>query len=130
MTHQTLMEALQMNITKQSKELVTVEMPITGSVKQPMGFLHGGATVSLAETAASIGGMQYVNPSSQAIVGIEINCNHLKGKKDGTITAQATPIHIGKKTMVWNINIVDKNKQLIAISRCTLGIVSTNKNLE
>ncbi|SHM91738.1 hotdog fold thioesterase [Gracilibacillus kekensis] len=126
MAHQTLMEALHMNIRRQSTELVSVEMPVTGSVKQPMGFLHGGATVSLAETAASIGGMQYVDPSSQAIVGIEINCNHLQAKKDGIVTAEATPIHIGKKTMVWNINVVDEDNQLIAISRCTLGIINTN----
>ncbi|GAE94019.1 ComA operon protein 2 [Gracilibacillus boraciitolerans JCM 21714] len=129
MSDHTLMDALQMTVKQQTKELIIVEMPISGSVKQPMGYLHGGgATVALAETAASIGGLQHVDPIFQNIVGIEINCNHLQAKKDGTITAQATPIHIGKKTMVWNINIVDENNQLIAISRCTLGIVDKKKH--
>ncbi|MDX8044788.1 hotdog fold thioesterase [Gracilibacillus sp. S3-1-1] len=122
--HTTLMEALQMRVKEKSQQLVKMEMPITGNVKQPMGFLHGGATVALAETAASIGGMEHVNPDSQAIVGIEINCNHIKAKKDGTIIAMATPIHIGKTTMVWNIQIEDEREQLIATSRCTLGVIN------
>ncbi|WP_208586374.1 PaaI family thioesterase [Gracilibacillus suaedae] len=124
MHNNTLMEALQMEIKEQSKNLVAVEMPITGSVKQPMGFLHGGATVALAETAASIGGMEHVDTNSQAIVGIEINCNHLRAKKAGVIMAKATPIHIGKRTMVWNIQVMDENEELIAISRCTLGVIN------
>lgn len=122
--HNTLMEALQMKVKEQAKSLVAIEMPITGNVKQPMGFLHGGATVALAETAASIGGMEHVDTSSQAIVGIEINCNHLKAKKDGVITAKATPLHIGKRTMVWNIQVEDEDGDLIAISRCTLGVIN------
>ncbi|UOQ87571.1 hotdog fold thioesterase [Gracilibacillus salinarum] len=118
------MQALQMNIKHTSKELVKVDMPVTDSVKQPMGFLHGGASVALAETAASIGGMQHIDEKTQAVVGMEINCNHLKAKKDGILTAKASPIHLGKTSMVWNIEIEDEKKQLIAISRCTLGIIN------
>ncbi|MGP4040556.1 PaaI family thioesterase [Gracilibacillus sp. D59] len=120
----TLMEALQMEIKEKSKDLVSIAMPITGKVKQPMGFLHGGATVALAETAASIGGMEHVDALAQAVVGIEINCNHLRAKKDGVIVAKATPVHIGKRTMVWTINVEDEDEELIAISRCTLGIIN------
>lgn len=126
MSYQTLMDALQMKVIEQSKELVQVEMPVTGRVKQPMGFLHGGATVALAETAASIGGMQYVDPSREAIAGIEINCNHLRAKKEGTIIAEASPTHIGKKTHVWGIKVRDEQGVLTAISRCTLGVVDRN----
>ncbi|MGN8645251.1 PaaI family thioesterase [Gracilibacillus sp. HCP3S3_G5_1] len=122
--HKTLMEALQMKVKEKSKYLVAIEMPITGNVKQPMGFLHGGATVALAETAASIGGMEHIDPNLQTIVGIEINCNHLKSRKDGSITAKATPVHIGKRTMVWNIHVEDQDGDLIAISRCTLGVIN------
>ena len=127
MSYQTLMDALNMKVTEQSKQLIKVEMPITGNVKQPMGFLHGGATVALAETAASIGGMQHVDSKTEAIVGLEINCNHLKAKKEGKIIAEASPLHIGKKTSVWNIDIRDEEQQLIAISRCTLGVVKIKK---
>lgn len=126
MSYQTLMDALQMKVIHQSKKLIKVEMPVTGSVKQPMGFLHGGATVALAETAASIGGMQYIDSSREAIVGIEINCNHLKAKKEGAVIAEATPTHIGKKTHVWSIDIRDEQGVLTAISRCTLGVVNSN----
>ncbi|QGH34260.1 hotdog fold thioesterase [Gracilibacillus salitolerans] len=122
--HNTLMEALQMEVKEKSKSLVAISMPVTGSVKQPVGFLHGGATVALAETAASMGGMEHVDPRSQAIVGMEINCNHLRAKKDGVIIAKATPIHIGKRTMVWNIQVEDEDEELIAISRCTLGVIN------
>ncbi|UOQ50645.1 hotdog fold thioesterase [Gracilibacillus caseinilyticus] len=118
------MQALQMNVKQTSKELAEVDMPITNNVKQPMGFLHGGASVALAETAASIGGMQHIDEKTQAVVGMEINCNHLKSKKDGVLTAIATPIHIGKTSMVWNIEMKDENNQLIAISRCTLAIIN------
>ncbi|SFM48153.1 uncharacterized domain 1-containing protein [Gracilibacillus orientalis] len=122
--HNTLMEALQMEVKEKSKDLVTIAMPVTGNVKQPVGFLHGGATVALAETAASIGGMEHVDTRSQAIVGMEINCNHLKAKKDGVIVAKATPVHIGKRTMVWNIHVEDEHGELVAISRCTLGVIN------
>ncbi|MDC3418287.1 PaaI family thioesterase [Aquibacillus salsiterrae] len=120
----TLMEALEMKILVLEKDLVKIKMPVNEKTKQPMGFLHGGASVALAETAASIGGMLNVEPHSQQIVGIEINCNHIKSKKDGFIIGKATPIHKGKTTMVWEIKLTDEDDDLIAISRCTIGIIN------
>lgn len=123
MNTSTLMETLQMKYELVTKEKIQVSMPITDKVVQPMGFLHGGATAALAETAASLGGMQHVDSKHQAIVGIEINCNHLKAKKEGSVIATATPLHIGKRTMVWDIQVHDEKENLIAVSRCTLGVV-------
>jgi len=123
MKRQTLMDTLEMKYETVTKEKIEISMPVTEKVTQPMGYLHGGATAALAETAASLGGMQQVDSEKQAIVGIEINCNHLKAKKQGAVTAIAKPLHLGKRTMVWDIQIVDENQQLIAVSRCTLGII-------
>lgn len=120
-----LMDLLDMKYVHVNKDLVTIEMPVTEKVTQPMGYLHGGATVALAETAASLGGMQHVHPNEKAIVGLEINCNHIKAKKDGKIIAKAIPIHIGKRTMIWEIKVIDEVEQLIAIARCTLAVIST-----
>ncbi|ENH97115.1 esterase YuxO [Gracilibacillus halophilus YIM-C55.5] len=122
MSH-TLMDTLGMETIKTSKEEVMINMPVTDTVKQPMGFLHGGATVALAETAASVGGLQQIDTTQQSVVGVEINCNHIKAKKDGVLTASATPLHIGKQTMVFSITVTDEKEQLIATSRCTLGII-------
>ena len=123
MKHQTLMDTLAMKYETVTKEKIEISMPVTKKVTQPMGYLHGGATAALAETAASLGGMQHVGSEKQAIVGIEINCNHLKAKKQGVVTAIAKPLHLGKRTMVWDIQIIDEEQQLIAVSRCTLGII-------
>nr|WP_040513109.1 PaaI family thioesterase [Gracilibacillus halophilus] len=117
------MDTLGMETIKTSKEEVMINMPVTDTVKQPMGFLHGGATVALAETAASVGGLQQIDTTQQSVVGVEINCNHIKAKKDGVLTASATPLHIGKQTMVFSITVTDEKEQLIATSRCTLGII-------
>ncbi len=92
-----LMDALSIKTVTVSKELVIMEMPITNTVKQPMGFLHGGATVALAETAASIGGLQHIHPNEQSIAGLEINCNHLKAKKRRMDTGKSLAYSCGKK---------------------------------
>src|SRR5699024_7770399 len=86
-----------------------------------------GASVLLAETAASIGGFMNINQETELVFGIEINANHIKRKREGIVTAVATPIHIGKTTMVWNIRITDEENELISISRCTLGVVPKKK---
>ncbi|WP_272479959.1 hotdog fold thioesterase [Aquibacillus koreensis] len=123
----TLMEALGMEIMKTEKQLVEIKMPVDHRTKQPMGFLHGGASVALAESAASIGALLQVNPNESRIFGIEINANHIKSKRDGWVIGRATPVHIGKRTMVWEINIVDEQDVLISISRCTIGVVPIAK---
>ncbi|MGP4109218.1 hotdog fold thioesterase [Virgibacillus sp. L01] len=119
----TLMESLGIEVSSLDKNLVIMTMPVDHRTYQPAGFLHGGANVALAETAASIGAYMNVNPEEFNVFGIEINANHVKSKREGLVTAKGTPVHIGKTTMVWEINIADENDDLICISRCTIGVV-------
>ena len=102
---------------------VSATMPVDERTRQPFGLLHGGASVALAETVASIGANAMIDRESEAAVGIEINANHIKGKRDGVVTAIAEIIHNGKSTMVWEIKITDEQDQLICLSRCTISII-------
>lgn len=111
-----------MQVVEASKEQVVMKMTVGPHNRQPMGFLHGGASVALAETAASIGGNLHADPSTQAVFGLEINANHIRSVRSGIVTAIASPIHIGKSTMVWQINISDENNNLLSIARCTLAV--------
>lgn len=122
-----LMKSLGIEVTTSEKDKVILTMPVDERTHQPAGFLHGGASVLLAETAASIGGFLNINPETQLVFGIEINANHIKSKREGAVTAIATPVHIGKTTMVWNIHIKDEQDEIISISRCTLGVVPKKK---
>src|SRR5690625_6824747 len=90
-----------------------MKMPVDRRTHQPAGFLHGGASVALAETAASIGATLHVDLTEYDVFGIEINANHVKSKREGVVTAVATPVHVGSRTMVWNIEITDENAELI-----------------
>lgn|SRR5690625_3296281 len=119
----TLLHSLGIEIISLDKQLVVMTMPVDDRTRQPAGFLHGGASVALAETAASIGATLHVNLDEKNIFGIEINANHIKSKKEGIVTAKATPVHIGKSTMVWEIKITDENEEFICISRCTVGVI-------
>ncbi|WP_085994397.1 hotdog fold thioesterase [Oceanobacillus senegalensis] len=121
------MDSLGMKIISKDKNLVVISMPVDHRTHQPFGYLHGGASVALAETAASIGATLHVDLKENNIFGIEINANHIKSIRNGTVTAKASPIHIGKSTMVWEIKITDENDQLICISRSTVGIISKKK---
>ena len=123
----TLMKSLGIEMLKIDKDEVILSMPVDERTHQPAGFLHGGASVLLAETAASLAGFQNINQETHLVFGIEINANHIKSKREGTVTASATPVHLGKTTMVWNIHITDEIDELISISRCTLGVVPKKK---
>ena len=120
---ETLLTTLDMQIVEQTKERVVLRMPVGPKVHQPFGLLHGGASVALAETAASLAGMINADMEKESVVGIEINANHLRGKRDGVITATATPIHIGRRTQVWQVMITDEQGKGICASRCTLAVV-------
>ncbi|RSK27146.1 hotdog fold thioesterase [Bacillus sp. HMF5848] len=119
----TLLEVLGMNVVEVSKEKVVVTMPVNEKTRQPYGLLHGGASVALAETVASIGANYAVAESNEVCVGLEINANHIKAKKDGIVTGVGTLLHRGKTTQVWNIRIEDEQQQLICISRCTMAVL-------
>ncbi|MEN2465525.1 hotdog fold thioesterase [Ornithinibacillus sp. JPR2-1] len=119
----TLMESLGIETVSMEKELVVMTMPVDKRTHQPLGFLHGGASVALAESAASLGACLHVDLEKYHVFGIEINANHVKSKRDGIVTAKAKPLHVGRSNMVWEINIVDEEDNLICVSRCTIGVV-------
>lgn len=120
---QTLLTTLGIEITEKTKQRVVARMPVGPKVHQPFGLLHGGASVALAETVASLAGSLNVDPAKEGVVGLEINANHLRGKRDGVVTAVATPVHIGRRTHVWEVRITDEQDKLVCISRCTLAVV-------
>lgn len=122
-TKNTLLSTLDMEIVEMTKERVVARMPVTPKVHQPYGLLHGGASVALAETVASIGGMMNVDQAKEGVVGLEINANHLRAVRDGMLSAVATPIHIGRRTHVWQVLITDERDKAVCVSRCTLAVV-------
>jgi len=120
---QTLLSTLDIQLIEQTKQRVVATMPVGPKVHQPFGFLHGGASVVLAETVASVGSCLNLDPAVETAVGLEISANHIRGKRDGVVTATATPLHIGRRTHVWDIRIVDENQKLVCTSRCTMAVV-------
>jgi 1,4-dihydroxy-2-naphthoyl-CoA hydrolase len=120
---ETLLSTLGIEIVECTRERITARMPVTPKVHQPFGLLHGGASVALAETVASLGGMQNIDTAREAIVGLEINANHLRGKRDGMLTAVATPVHVGRRTHVWEVRITDEEGKPVCVSRCTLAVI-------
>ncbi len=118
----TLMATLGIGITKATPERVVATMTVDSRVHQPYGLLHGGAPVALAETVASVGGVVSVDEGKR-VVGREINANHLRGKRDGVVTAVGTPLHKGRSTQVWGIEIRDEVGRLICVSRCTSAVI-------
>ncbi len=119
----TLSDLLGVEFVELTPQKVVARMPVTRKVHQPFGLLHGGANVALAESVASIGAFLNVAESGKAAVGLEINANHVRGKRDGVVTATATPLHLGRSTHVWDIRITDDAGKLVCVSRCTLAIV-------
>ena len=98
-------------------------MLVNENTIQPFGILHGGASVALAETLASIGGWLNADEGKTA-VGVEINANHIRSvKKGGRVTGKATPVKIGRSIQIWEIRITDERDKLVCMSRCTLAIV-------
>ncbi|MBS3994006.1 MAG: PaaI family thioesterase [Bacteroidetes bacterium] len=115
----TLMETLQIKFVDLGEDYLVATMPVTPIVHQPMGILHGGATVALAESVGSSASHLFVDTDKFIVKGIEIAANHLKSKKDGLLTATAKIIHKGKTTHLWEIRIVDENNNLISLCKLT-----------
>jgi 1,4-dihydroxy-2-naphthoyl-CoA hydrolase len=120
---ETLLSTLGIEVVEATRERVVARMPVGPKVHQPFGLLHGGASVALAETVASTGAWMNIDQAKQNVVGIEINANHLRGKRDGIVTATATPVHVGRSTQVWEVKIVDEAGKTVCVSRCTLATV-------
>lgn len=102
---------------------VRATMPVDERTRQPFGLLHGGASVALAETLGSMAGWLCVDPQTQACVGLEINANHLRAMREGTVTGTARAVHVGRSTQVWDILIEDEAGRKVCVSRLTLAVV-------
>ena len=123
----TLLETLNITVTEATPERVVATMPVTPRVHQPFGILHGGASVVLAETVASIGAAVSIDLDKQHAVGLEINANHVRAVRDGTLTGTATPLHKGRSTHVWMVTIEDESGKLVCTSRCTMAIIAARE---
>ncbi len=119
----TLMETLGISVVAASHERVVATMPVGPAQHQPYGLLHGGASVALAETVASVGACLRPDGAIQNVVGLEINANHMRAVRSGTVTAVGQPLHQGKSTQVWSIEITDDEGRLVCVSRCTLAVL-------
>ncbi|MGH7621384.1 MAG: PaaI family thioesterase [Gemmatimonadaceae bacterium] len=117
-----LADTLGIALIEFTPERVVATMPVGERTRQPFGILHGGASLALAETVASLGALANVDRSKFDTVGIEINANHVRAKTDGDVTATAIPIHVGRTTQVWDVRIVDERGRPICVSRCTLAV--------
>lgn len=118
-TKNTLMETLDINYVDVGDDFLIATMPVNSKVHQPMGLLHGGATVALAESVGSAASHMFIDNSAFIIKGIEITANHLKSKKKGVVTATATVLHKGKTTHLWKIEVTDEEGRLISFCKLT-----------
>jgi 1,4-dihydroxy-2-naphthoyl-CoA hydrolase len=118
----TMVEHLGIEITEIGDDYLKASMPVCHKTHQPMGILHGGASVALAETVGSIAAFMAA-PAGRRCVGLEVNANHLRSVKSGQVFAVARPIHIGRSTQVWDIQIADEDDNAVAISRITIAVL-------
>ena len=121
----TLADALGIEITAVTTDYIEGRMPVDGRTHQPMGLLHGGASVAFAETLGSLAAASRLpDLTKQGCVGLEINANHLKGVRDGWVRGRATPVHVGRSTQVWEIRIThEETGALVCISRLTMAVI-------
>ncbi|KZV15459.1 acyl-CoA thioesterase/ catalytic/ hydrolase, acting on ester bond [Dorcoceras hygrometricum] len=117
------MEALGIRITEVGEDWLRGTMPVDRRTHQPYGLLHGGASVALAETLGSSAAMLALDPAKFRAVGLEINANHVRGVREGTVTGTAKALHLGRSTQVWEIRIEDEQQRLVCVSRITMAVV-------
>lgn len=114
---------LGIRFTEVAFDRVVATMPVVPTLHQPFGLLHGGASLALAETVASIGAWINIDQDDRMAVGLEINANHLRPVREGTLTATGQPLHRGRTTQVWDIRIEDERGKLVCASRCTVAVL-------
>ncbi len=123
MCAQTMVEQLGIEFTAVGEDFIEARMPVDHRTHQPLGLLHGGASVALAETLGSLAATFCVDPNLQYCVGLDINANHIKAVREGFVYGRTTPLHVGKRTQVWEIRITNEQKELVCISRITLAVI-------
>ncbi|MEI8354982.1 MAG: hotdog fold thioesterase [Deltaproteobacteria bacterium] len=104
------------------EDLLKARMPVDGRTRQPFGILHGGASVVLAETIGSYAANMVADYPNKIFVGQEINANHIRPVRSGSVTGTARPLHIGSTSQVWEIRICDDQERLVCISRITMAL--------
>ena len=123
----TLLSHLDIEFIKLETDSLTAKMPVNSNTSQPMGILHGGASVTLAESIGSVGSNLLIDSKSEYAVGLSINANHIGSAKNGHVFGKGILVHKGKSTHVWSIEIKDKDERLISICRLTVMIIKKNK---
>jgi 1,4-dihydroxy-2-naphthoyl-CoA hydrolase len=118
---------LDISFTQVQDDAIFAKMPVTDKTRQPMGILHGGASVVLAETIGSVASFYVINPDTHVAVGMEINANHLRPVREGFVHAVCRPVHLGKSSHVWDIRLTDDQDKPICISRLTVAIVEKSR---
>lgn len=118
-----MLEHLDIEFIEVGPDFIKARMPVDHRTKQPMGILHGGASVTLAETLGSAAASCLLDPEKQYCVGLDINSNHIKSITEGYVIGVTKPIHVGKKTQVWEIRIENEDGQLVNISRITMAVI-------
>lgn len=119
----TMVEHLGIELTEYGEGFLCGKMPVDHRTHQPMGLLHGGASVALAETLASIGAALSVDLTKKACVGLEINANHIRGVREGWVYGRASAVHIGRSTQVWEIKITNETGEMVCLSRMTVAVI-------
>jgi 1,4-dihydroxy-2-naphthoyl-CoA hydrolase len=119
----TLIEHIGIEFTEIGDDFIRGTMPVDGRTRQPYGLLHGGASVALAETLGSTGAAMCVDSKEYQCVGQEINANHVRAVRTGLVTGTARPVHLGGRTQVWSIDIVNESGKLVCTSRLTMAVI-------
>ncbi|HRN79139.1 MAG TPA: hotdog fold thioesterase [Ferruginibacter sp.] len=123
----TMATFLEMEWTEVGPDYLRMRMPVISKTKQPYGLLHGGASCALAETIGSVASFLCIDPEKHLCVGMEINANHLKGVREGFVTATCKPFHLGRSSHVWDIRIHQEDGALICVSRLTVAVISKER---
>ncbi|WP_313808173.1 hotdog fold thioesterase [Flavobacterium sp.] len=123
----TLMETLEIEYIDAEEGMLKAKMPVNSRVHQPMGLLHGGAMVALAESVGSAASLMFINTEKQEVRGIEISANHLKSKREGTVFGTAKIIHQGASIHLWEIRITDEENRLISLCKLTNMVLPRKK---
>ena len=123
-----MVEHLGIVYTDVGKDFISAKMPVDHRTHQPLGLLHGGASVALAETLGSVAATFSVDHEKFNCVGVEINANHVKSVRKGWVHGTAKPLHLGKSTQIWEIVINSESGELVCISRLTLAVIKKSNN--
>jgi 1,4-dihydroxy-2-naphthoyl-CoA hydrolase len=125
MSSGSLISHLGIEFVEVGEDYLVARMPVDDRTRQPLGVLHGGASVALAETLASWAGTFTVDPDRGYCAGTEINANHIRPVTSGWVTGVARPLALGRRTQVWEVRITDDGGKLVCVSRCTMAVIPT-----